>query len=255
MSIINFPTPGQVPNRLKCSECGVEVDAGCSCDVAYVPAIERAKAAVEASPEKSNRAIAAEIGADEKTVRKARKSTADRSAVGGKRTGRDGKVRKLPIKKADKAEIDVKKPIEETDDPAVSGEEMKAKHAAAEVSSDQEVGAYLEALGLERFILALHYAPKFKAEIERQKNRAGWAKTLTAVADPHRNLSPVQIGKYLNLLGPDLFIQSLNHAPEWWAAIEQRVAEEKLRTSTLSQATLIQENGNGAAIGLNETRP
>jgi hypothetical protein len=85
----------QFPARLECSKCGASATASCDCGVAYVPAGMRAAEAVTANPEKSNRAIAAEIDVDEKTVRKARKSTADQSAV-GKRVGKDGKSRKLP---------------------------------------------------------------------------------------------------------------------------------------------------------------
>ena len=55
------------------------------------------------NPEKSDRAIAAEIGVSDKTVGKARKRTADQSAV-AKRTGRDGKKRKgLLLKEMEKA--------------------------------------------------------------------------------------------------------------------------------------------------------
>jgi hypothetical protein len=75
-------------SKFECSACGAA--RGCNCNA---PARLRAVEAVKASPEKSNRAIAEEVGVDEKTVRKARESTADRSAV---RTGLDGKVRKLP---------------------------------------------------------------------------------------------------------------------------------------------------------------
>jgi hypothetical protein len=80
---------------LCCSECGAKAKAGCRCDVAYVPARVYAAKAVAAHPELSDRAIATEIGVSDKTVAKARKSTADKSAV-AKRTGRDGKARKLP---------------------------------------------------------------------------------------------------------------------------------------------------------------
>jgi hypothetical protein len=48
------------------------------------------------TPEKSDRAIAAEIGVSDKTVAKARRATADKSAVEKKRTGKDGKARKMP---------------------------------------------------------------------------------------------------------------------------------------------------------------
>jgi hypothetical protein len=81
--------------RLQCSACGAEANASCNCGKPYVPAKQRAADAVAAHPEKSNRAIAAEVGVDEKTVRQARDSTADYSAV-EERTGLDGKKRKLP---------------------------------------------------------------------------------------------------------------------------------------------------------------
>jgi hypothetical protein len=76
--------------------CGAETHAACSCGAIYRPKAQQAAEAVAAHPEKSNRAIAEEIGADEKTVRQARDSTADQSAVEGSRIGLDGKKRKLP---------------------------------------------------------------------------------------------------------------------------------------------------------------
>jgi hypothetical protein len=57
--------------------------------------VKRAEEAVAANPEKSDRAIAQEIGVSDKTVAKARKRTADQSAV-AKRTGKDGKKRMSP---------------------------------------------------------------------------------------------------------------------------------------------------------------
>jgi hypothetical protein len=88
-------TPSEVPAivetvvRYECPK------RGNNCRVPYVPKTMRAAEAIKANPEKSNRAIAAEIGADEKTVRKAREATADQSAV-QERIGLDGKTRKLP---------------------------------------------------------------------------------------------------------------------------------------------------------------
>jgi hypothetical protein len=80
--------------RLICAGCGAETNATCNCGMEYRPKAARAREAIEATPEKSNRAIAEEIGVDEKTVRKAR-STADQPAV-QERTGLDGKTRKMP---------------------------------------------------------------------------------------------------------------------------------------------------------------
>lgn len=79
-----------------CLKCGAKAKAGCDCGVGYIPAIAFASKAVRAHPEKSDRAIAAEIGVAPNTVRKAR-ATAQKCAV-EKRTGRDGKTRKLPTR-------------------------------------------------------------------------------------------------------------------------------------------------------------
>lgn len=61
----------------------------------YVPAHKVARAAIAAHPQKSDRAIAEEIGVDHKTVAKARARTGDHSPV-EKRIGKDGKARKMP---------------------------------------------------------------------------------------------------------------------------------------------------------------
>jgi len=82
---------------LCCSECGAKAKAACQCDAAYVPAHVYAAKAVAKHPEKSDRAIAAMIGVTDKTVAKARKATADKSAV-AKRVGKDGKARKPPTR-------------------------------------------------------------------------------------------------------------------------------------------------------------
>jgi hypothetical protein len=71
---------------LRCTSCGTTAKCPCGCGVPYVSdhpwanadpvtkatALERAAAAVAAHPEKSNRAIAAEIGVSFETVRRAR---------------------------------------------------------------------------------------------------------------------------------------------------------------------------------------
>jgi hypothetical protein len=48
--------------RMVCTGCGAEANASCKCGKPYVPKSVRAAEAVAASPEKSNRAIAADIG-------------------------------------------------------------------------------------------------------------------------------------------------------------------------------------------------
>jgi DNA-binding transcriptional MocR family regulator len=81
--------------KLECSKCGATVEAACNCGAAYVPAGARAAQAVAENPEKSDRAIAAELGVGSNTVRRARKPTAPDGAV-EKRVGRDGKARRPP---------------------------------------------------------------------------------------------------------------------------------------------------------------
>ena len=46
----------------------------CNCGQPYVPRALRAKEAIKANPEKSDRAIAADLGVDHKTVAAARKA-------------------------------------------------------------------------------------------------------------------------------------------------------------------------------------
>lgn len=101
-TVVPFRKPSLA--QLTCVKCGAETDAACNCGVEYKPAAARAAEAIAANPEKSNRAIAADIGVSEPTVRRARKSTASPDAV-AKRIGKDGKVRKLPaVKLASDAE-------------------------------------------------------------------------------------------------------------------------------------------------------
>jgi hypothetical protein len=61
----------------------------------YVPASKRAEQAIAANPDKSDRAIADEIGVGKDTVRRVRKATGAHAPV-GKRVGKDGKARKVP---------------------------------------------------------------------------------------------------------------------------------------------------------------
>ena len=93
--IIEMP----IVTKLECPKCGAAGQGTCRCGVPYVPAGQRAAEAVKASPEKSNVVIAEEIGVDEGTVRRARKATSEYSEVEEKRVGKDGKMRRMPIRK------------------------------------------------------------------------------------------------------------------------------------------------------------
>jgi hypothetical protein len=74
---------------MRCSQCGETTNAACECGVAYVSAGEYAAQAIAAHPEKSSRAIAAEIGVDHKTVSAAR--ARGENSPPEKRVGMDGK--------------------------------------------------------------------------------------------------------------------------------------------------------------------
>lgn len=81
--------------RMVCTSCGVEANASCNCGKPYIPAKVRAAEAIAANPQKSNRAIAEELGVDKRTVDTARRE------LGGddsppEREGRDGKIYHLP---------------------------------------------------------------------------------------------------------------------------------------------------------------
>jgi hypothetical protein len=85
--------------KIECSSCGATADAACDCGAPYVSAGAKAAKAVAANPEKSNRAIAAEIGVGLGTVNRARKLTEPNGSV-EKRVGLDGKARKHPTRRA-----------------------------------------------------------------------------------------------------------------------------------------------------------
>src|SRR5262249_47282703 len=73
-----------------CPCCGASAMAACDCGQGYVPAGKLAAAAVAAHPEKSNRAIAAIIDVDHKTVAAARRSVGENSPP-ETRVGKDGR--------------------------------------------------------------------------------------------------------------------------------------------------------------------
>jgi len=77
--------------RMICTGCGAEANASCNCGKAYMPASVRASEAIAANPDKSDRAIAEELGVSPTTVGKARGAQVSSSGHVTERTGRDGK--------------------------------------------------------------------------------------------------------------------------------------------------------------------
>jgi hypothetical protein len=87
----------RVTRALACSACGAAGEANCDCGAPYLPASARAAKAIIENPGRSDRSIAAEIGVSDRTVNRARGSTATHDAV-EKRVGADGRSRKQPAK-------------------------------------------------------------------------------------------------------------------------------------------------------------
>jgi hypothetical protein len=134
---------------LVCSSCGAPGEGSCRCGVAYVPPGQRAADAVKANPDKSDRAIAADLGVSQPTVSRARRKSVDTNVSTGKRTGKDGKkykARKPPKAKPKPAPVD---PIQEPCDDCTTAEDRwqnSFMHFAADAVSmspfwDREFGA------------------------------------------------------------------------------------------------------------------
>lgn len=83
--------------RMACTACGSEANATCNCGKPYVPKKQLAADAIAANPQKSDRAIAADLGIDHKTVGAARRETGGEDSP-PEREGRDGKVYRLPVR-------------------------------------------------------------------------------------------------------------------------------------------------------------
>lgn len=93
---------------MACSYCGSEADATCTCGEMYVPKAARAAEAVSAHPEKSDRALAAEIGVARSTIQRARQSGGpcgppDQEAVAQERRGRDNKAYRVRTRSRQRA--------------------------------------------------------------------------------------------------------------------------------------------------------
>lgn len=85
--------------QMTCTGCGAEANASCNCGKPYVPKKQRAAEAIAANPQKSDRAIAADIGVSPMTVGRARSE--GETDVTPEREGIDGKVYHLPVREVE----------------------------------------------------------------------------------------------------------------------------------------------------------
>jgi hypothetical protein len=206
-----------IERQLECSKCHATVKVGCNCGVAYlyVKAGVRAAEALAAHPEKSDRAIAEEVGVSDMTVGRARKLTATNVAVEG-RLGKDGKKRKSPIKRRPVDIVQRQASINVKPD---QWEAFKATADAEGVSAAEKLGRYVAAPEIdsidisewsgtqqEKFERALQAAQRVfqrenlkwrdeqlaqidvKVEARVKEIKAEWRKASQDVIDERRNL-------------------------------------------------------------------
>jgi hypothetical protein len=100
-----YAPPAKIPSiaRLACSSCGAETDASCNCGAPYLPAGMRAAKAIAENPEKSDRAIAADIGVDHKTVGSVRAEAEANGEIPHKKDRRESTGRKARGRKANRS--------------------------------------------------------------------------------------------------------------------------------------------------------
>jgi hypothetical protein len=77
--------------KLRCTACGALADAACNCGAPYEPAGKLAERAIAANPDKSDRAIAKELGVNNATVSRARNRAGVANATSDRHVGQDGK--------------------------------------------------------------------------------------------------------------------------------------------------------------------
>ena len=137
-------------------------EGSCGCGVAYVKAGVFAEAAVKANPGKSDRAIAEEIGTSPTTVGKARKQLSNGGQL-EKRTGKDGKTRKMPKARGEGPQAaKFRKTREAIRDAVARGDDVVTKSVA------ENLGVSVDTV--ERAALARQAAKDALAEYAKSEN-------------------------------------------------------------------------------------
>lgn len=132
---------------LRCTQCGASAKPGCNCGVRYeyISPSKLAERAIKNDPNKSDRAIAAELGVGFGTVNRARKRSDPNGSV-ETRTGRDGKKRRVngtarkprtPV--LDKARTIVR-PLVEADE-KINAVKLQKEHGISHVQIEAAVAA------------------------------------------------------------------------------------------------------------------
>jgi transcriptional regulator with XRE-family HTH domain len=164
-TVIKMP----ITSKLRCSACGAAGEGSCNCGAPYVSARTLATEAVNANPQKSDRAIASEIGISWRTVGRARKRTGSNDPV-EKRVGRDGIARKMPEKKPTKAQ----ETIAALKDSGLSAREIAAEAGVSpryvDLVKQRERGPEPEA-AVTREMLPMSAQEKFDAALRQYKRK------------------------------------------------------------------------------------
>jgi len=121
-----------IKTKLVCSACGAAGEGSCGCGVAYVSPGARAEEAVKANPEKSDRAIADDIGVSHQTVMRERKKATGPHGPVEKRVGKDGKSRKPPKRGTGKTAEKYQQTRSAVRDSMTAGQAVNTKAVAAE---------------------------------------------------------------------------------------------------------------------------
>ena len=101
---VTFQDRAQAPNRLKCSTCGIEVDAGCDCGAPHVPAAKRVADTTRPIP--ANRHGGGGRSGHQQQDRQQSRQAVTEVTPGATVTGRDGK--NYPAKKSKtKEEVEI----------------------------------------------------------------------------------------------------------------------------------------------------
>ena len=87
---LSIEVPTLPKAMLACTKCGAQAEAACDCGQPYIPAGQRAEAVLAASPELSDRSLAAAAGVSDFTIRHVRRRL---GAQPLRRVGKDGRLR------------------------------------------------------------------------------------------------------------------------------------------------------------------
>jgi hypothetical protein len=168
---MNFSAPTPVIKlsiqRMACIGCGAEANASCNCGKAYVPKAARAAEAVAAHPEKSDRAIAADIGVSQPTVSKARKETTDNNLSVERRIGLDGKTRRMPVREVADPEVERdRKECVALNHKVIEAERELAEASGDELTPEEQLEHYRDTLVIQAE-QAADLAERFAASLKK----------------------------------------------------------------------------------------